>query len=349
VRGALLIAALVAGGWLAVAGRPVCAADGTPVASRPRPAARSGAAWRIIDPGHGPVTLPKGDTGARELGGITWASGTRYYAVSDKLGTVFPLSITIDPRSGAITHAVIEPGTKLPGSTDLEGIAYDGARRSVLVSDEVGPAIREYRIADGQLVRSIALPAVYRSARRNLSLESLSRAPDDHALWTANEETLSSDGALSSFATGSVVRLQRFDAEGRPSGQWAYQVDALAGDLLRQGRDIESSGVSDLVALPGGALLVLERAYGAHGLRIRIYEVDFAGATDIAAVPSLVDATVTPVRKTRLWQQVFPNVNYEGAALGPALAGGGHSLLLLSDDGHQQRQTLYALTLRRAD
>jgi len=303
--------------------------------------------WRVTDPGQGAVSLPKGDTPARELGGITWDSGTRYYAVSDKLGTVFPLTIELNRRDGTIRHAAIEPGIPLPGSTDLEGVAYDRAHDTVLVSDEVGPAIREYRVADGRLVRSIRVPAVYRNARTNLSLESLSLEPDRRGLWTANEETLLDDGPLSSTQAGSVVRLQRFDAE-RPAGQWAYVTDPLFGDMRREGRDVESSGVSDVVALPGGALLVLERAYGAGGLRNRLYEVDFAGATDVAALPSLVGATYQPVRKRLLWERQFPDTNYEGAALGPPLSDGGYSLILISDDGHGQRQTLYALVLHGA-
>ena len=124
----------------------------------------------------------------------------------------------------------------------------------MLVSDEVGPAIREYDARDGRLVRSLNLPPIYRSARKNLSLESLAYDPDDHTLWTANEETLAEDGATSNFAAGSVIRVQRFDSERQPNGQWAYVTDALAGDMLKPGRDIESNGVSDLVALPGGGL-----------------------------------------------------------------------------------------------
>jgi hypothetical protein len=289
--------------------------------------------------------LPKGDTPARELGGIAWDSGTRYYAVSDKLGTVFPLTIEIDPRTGTISQAAIEPGIELPGSSDLEGVAYDRAHATVLVSDEVGPAIREYRVADGRSVRSLRVPAVYRNARRNLSLESLSLQPDRPILWTANEETLSVDGPLSTTQAGSVVRLQRFDAE-RPAGQWAYVTDPLFGQMLREGRDVESSGVADVVAMPGGGLLVLERAYGAGGLRHRLYEVDFTGATDTAALPRLAGATYQPVRKHLLWERQFPDINFEGAALGPPLTGGGHSLVLISDDGHRQRQALYALVVR---
>lgn len=302
--------------------------------------------WVVVDPGQGPVPLPGGGSGARELSGITWAGGTRYYAVSDKLAKLFPLSIELDPQTGDITQAALGAGVLLRGSTDLEGVAYFPAHASVLVSDEAGPSIREYRVADGGLVRSIPLPQVYANARKNLGLESLSMDPGHTSLWTANEETLTNDGRLSSFAAGSVIRLQRFDSDYRPTGQWAYITDPMFGDLLVRGRDIESSGVSDLVALPGGGVLALERAYGAGGTRIRLYEVDFTGATDVAAVPSLAGATYTPVRKTSLWQRVFPNINYEGAALGPTLAGGAHSLVLISDDGHHLRQTLYALTVR---
>lgn len=306
------------------------------------------ARWTIVDPGQGPVPLPQGDTGAKELSGITWAGGTRYYAVSDKLAKLFPLSIELDPHTGAITRAAVEAGVLLPGSTDLEGVAYLPEHATVLVSDEVGPGIREYRVADGSLVRSIPLPSVYMNARKNLSLESLSMDPERRAVWTANEETLGNDGPLSSFTAGSVIRLQRFDRAYQPTGQWAYLTDPLFGDMLLRGRDIESSGVSDLVALPGGDLLVLERAYGAGGLRIRLYEVDFTGATDVSSVPSLAGAAYTPVRKTLRWQHMFPNINYEGAALGPTLADGARSLVLISDDGHHLRQALYALTVRPA-
>lgn len=343
MRSRILTAALCAA-LLPLADRaPLRASDATPPATKTRGAGH----WKITDPGQGPVTLPKGDTGARETSGITWAGGSRYYIVSDKLGTAFPVAIALDPRSGTITHAAVERGLPLPGSTDLEGVAYDREHGTLLVSDEVGPAIREYDARDGRLVRSLNLPPIYRSARKNLSLESLAYDPDDRTLWTANEETLAEDGPTANFASGAVVRVQRFDEERKPSGQWAYVTDPLAGDMLKPGRDIESSGVSDLVALPGGGLIALERSYGSGGLRIRLYEIDFAGATDIAALPSLMGASYSPLHKRLLWQQSFPNINYEGAALGPALADGARSLVLISDDGYQQRQALYALTLQR--
>ena len=299
--------------------------------------------WTIGDPGQGPVLLGAGGTGARELSGITWAGGTQYFAVSDKLAMAFPLSIALDAHSGTIARAVVEAGVRLPGSKDLEGIVYDSEHQTLIVSDEVGPGIREYRAADGALVRTIPVPAVYNNIRKNLSLESLSMDPDHRALWTANEETLGCDGPKSSSTKGSVVRLQRFDRSYQPNGQWAYVTDPTPDDVAPP-----SSGVSDLVALPHGGLLVLERAFGLAGLRIRLYEVDFAAATDIAALPSLAGASYTPVGKTLRWERTFPDTNFEGAALGPALDSGAHSLLLISDDGHHLRQALYALTIRPA-
>jgi phytase-like protein len=299
--------------------------------------------WTIGDPGQGPVLLAGGGTGARELSGISWAGGARYYAVSDKLAMAFPLSIEIDPHSGTIGRAAVEPGIPLPGSRDLEGIVYDPEHQTLLVSDEVGPGIREYRAAGGALVRTIAVPPVYDNIRKNLGLESLSMDPDHRTLWTANEETLGCDGAASSPTAGSVVRLQRFDRPYQPNGQWAYVTDPTPDDVAPR-----SSGVSDLVALPHGGLIVLERAYGLAGLRIRLYEVDFSGATDVAVLPSLARARYTPVRKMLLWERTFADANFEGAALGPGLDGGAHSVVLIADDGHHLRQALYALTIRPA-
>jgi hypothetical protein len=306
-----------------------------------------GARWVVTDPGQGPVSLPRSHTGARELSGLAWAGGDRYYAVSDKLQAVFPLTIELQRPRGTIGAVAVQARIRLRGTSDLEGVVYDDG--SVWVSDETGPAIREYRLSDGAPLRALELPDVFRHIRNNLSLESLSMDPERAALWTANEEALTVDGPVSSEDAGTVVRLQRFDRAGTPNGQWAYRTDPLDGNLLLPGRDIEASGVSDLVALPGGDLLVLERAYGAEGLRIRLYDVDFTGATDVGALSALAGAAYTPVRKTLLWQRTFPDLNYEGAALGPRLDDGAHSLVLISDDGQRMRQALYALTVRRAE
>ena len=306
--------------------------------------AAPGAQWTIHDPGQGPVPLASSDTGAHQLSGLTWAEHARYYAVSDTLRTLYPLSIVLDPRHGTITHAGLAPGIALSGATDLEGVAYDATHATVLVADERGPAVREYRL-DGSLVRTLPVPTVYRSARHNLALESLTIEPDEHGVWTANEETLAADGPRSNATAGSVVRLQHFDRHHRPAGQWAYVTDPTSGDLSWT---VAGSGVVDLVALPGGGLLALERAFGAGGLRSRLYEVDRHGASDTSALSILARASYTPVRKALLWERVFPDINYEGAALGPVLDDGSRSLVLISDDGHSLRQTLYALTLRHS-
>lgn len=53
--------------------------------------------------------------------------------------------------------------------------------------------------------------------------------------------------------------------------------------------------------------------------------------------------------KTLLWQSVFLSNNFEGITLGPRLADGTYSVLLISDDGAgeaRQRQDLLSLVLR---
>lgn len=298
--------------------------------------------WAIDDPGQGPVDLAPGADGAHELSGLTWAGGERYYAVSDDDGRLFQLGIAVDPTSGAIRRGVVGGVVSLPQANDLEGVAMGPDGSTVLVSDEVGPALREYRLADGRLLRSALVPPLFTaSLRHNLGFEGLAR--DAHgALWTANEDALKVDGPTSSSSAGSLVRLQRFDADLRPAGQWAYGLDPVDGQMVLPGR---GTGLSELVALADGRLLALERSLGIGGLRIRLYEVDVSAATDISALPSLLDAHVLPAKKQLLWERSSMRDNFEGAALGPPLADGSRSLLLVSDDGHDLAQTLYALRL----
>lgn len=307
-----------------------------------RPAA--GGDWMVVDPGQGAVPLPGG--AAAELSGITWTGGNAFLAVGDNGGPLVELTVDLDSADGSIITASFGDATDLAGS-DLEGLAFQPATGNVFVSDEAGPQIRIHQPASGAQVGSVAVPPVFAAIRPNLSLEALAWDAAGGFLWTANEEALSVDGPVSSLAAGTVVRLQRFGADLAPAGQWAYVTDPLPGDIAPPGRDIELSGVPDLVVLPDGTLLVLERALGnGVALRHRLYQVDLAAATDTSALASLAAATYTPVAKTLLWERNVLLTNFEGVTVGPPLADGAFSLLLVSDNGSNLNQALYPLAIR---
>jgi len=92
------------------------------------------------------------------------------------------------------------------------------------------------------------------------------------------------------------------------------------------------SGLVDLVALPDGRLLAMERSLAATfpPFQSRIYEVDFSNATDVSALPGLIGQTYTPVTKTLLWSGTANNL--EGLCLGPKLSNGNWALLGVVDD-----------------
>lgn len=320
-------------------------------------------ALSIVDPGQGVVALADAaGTLPRELSGLAFdpASG-HFHAVSDDDTRLQRLAIDVDPATGHITRAVTlgtlpltgADGSPLPPGRDLEGVALSGSGSSVFVSDETGPAIREHALADGRLLREIgpaSAPAlaIYASQRVNLGFEAIAVAPGGSALWVSNEEALLPDGPAGTGNTATLVRLQRLDAALAPDGQFAYRVD---GDTVAGAIGNVNSGVSELLALPGGGLLVLERAAGLVSfapdidLRNRIYLVDTELATDVTGVPALASASFTVASKTLLWEGAFPDHNFEGMALGPLLDGGDRSLILVADDGSGLSPGLYALRL----
>lgn len=294
----------------------------------------------IEDPGFGPFLFAGGPY---ELSGLVRTGGDQYAAVGDTGALLVPLTIDVDTATGAVSSAAAGTPRTLGAGVDLEGVAFDPGAGTLFASDEVGPAIRRYDPASGAAIGSLSIPAVFSSLRANRGFESLHFEPGSGSLWTANEDTLLVDGAATSFAAGGVVRLQRFDASGAPSGQWAYRTDPIPGESLGS---LSTSGVVDVLALPGGELLVMERSLSSLLFGVRIYEVGFSGATDTGGLSSLASEPFEPVTKTLLWSATGLTANFEGLALGPSLADGSTSLLLIADDNGGTSQALYPLKLR---
>lgn len=302
--------------------------------------------------GQGRYPLNSGSTGAAELSGIAHADGSTYYAVGDS-GTknIWQLSTVLAAGFGWVNSATIAGAISAPGmGSDSEGIALRPGSGTAWISDESTSTISEFSLATGSKVGAVPVPEIYRPAnvQNNFGLEALSFGAGK--LWTANEEALKPDGPLSTTKSGTWVRLQEFGGDDLEAlGQYAYRTERISG--MSPFIDVERSGLVDLLALPDGRVLALERELGGFlpSFRSRIYLLDFTGATDVSTLPSLADGGFTPVSKRLIWQSVFLSNNFEGITLGPKLADGTYSILLISDDGAgeaRQRQDLLSLVLR---
>lgn len=307
----------------------------------------SAAPLEVRDPGQGAVALPKGTTAAAELSGLAWTGGSSWLAVGDNGAKVlWQVEASIDDATGRILTPTVSGSIAAPAlGSDAEGIAYRPDLGGVWVTDEVASTIIPVALPGGSAPPAVSVPPIYAPAnvQSNMGLESL--AWSGSALWTANEEALLPDGPLSTTTAGSLVRIQRFDAAGAATGQWAYRTDPITAmnPFITQ----ERSGVVDIVTWSATTLLVLERELGGAvvpAFRSRLYAVDVSGAADVSAVASLLDPGVTPLAKTLLWERSFATSNFEGMSWGPA-AGGGRSLVLVSDDGGGLSQNLYALVV----
>lgn len=274
------------------------------------------------------------------LSGMIWAGpeigggGSSYLAVMDNSNKMVRLSIALATDGVIASAAIVQAGgLSLSDTRDFEDVAYVGAARdSVYLCDESVPDIREYRLDTGAFVRALSRPFIFANRRNNFGFESLSLSRTRSTLWTANEEALTTDGTASTPTAGTWVRLLKYDATQSPPlavAQFAYLTQPIHGALISGAR----SGVSQVVALPNGKLLVLERsfAFGATLFQTRTYEVDVAAATDVSSLVTLIGATYTAATKRLLYSG--DQTNLEGLCLGPKLSDGSYALLGIVDDG----------------
>ena len=303
--------------------------------------------WSVARVNHMLLTPPGGVT-VREMSGVTYvgpADGDahRFIAAEQTKKELVQFDATFN-ASGGITSITNVAAISINPSHDFEGIAYtNAARNSVFLSEENNPGIREVNLGTGLLAQpELSIPTVFTANKRaNRGFESLTRSPDGTVMWTANEEALTVDGAVSTPSAGSTVRLLKLNVAGNfvtAGSQYAYQVEPIHGtSTLGSPR----SGLSDLVYMPDGTLLALERSVVVSTpiFLNRIFEIGFAGATDVsvgALGSGLTGQSYTEVTKQSLWSgpaDASAGQNLEGLALGPRLANGSWVLLGVVDDG----------------
>ena len=237
---------------------------------------------------------------------------------------------------------------------DSEGIAF--SRDSVFVSSEgdterkINPFIKAFSLT-GKLLKMLPIPDKFLpnakgdvGVRNNLALESLAVTPDRKYLFTATENALVQDGDVPTSQTGTPCRILRYNlVSNQPEKEFVYITEPLVGEPNPPGSFI-TNGLVDLVAIADDRLLSLERAFSqANGVTIRIFDVSLAKADNIQAIDSLKNrlSQVSPAQKRLLLDLKELNLrldNLEGLTLGPLLADGRRSLVLVSDNNFNPLQ-----------
>lgn len=230
------------------------------------------------------------------------------------------------------------------GRLDGEGVAVS-RWGDLLVASEAGPKVFRFAL-DGRLLGEIPVPGKFSVSppgrgEPNYSFEGLALAPEGDTMFVAPQRALRPDRDRSEGGTNRrKIRLLRYEARGvedpRLDGEFFYLADS-------------AGGVADVSAVSGVDLLVLE-----HGNEL--FRVDLSGAQDVSGVERLADTTTRPLQKDFVVDLADcapaggPGGGeppaYEGIAIGPELPGGGRSLLLISDDNFDERQTTSVAAIR---
>jgi hypothetical protein len=261
------------------------------------------------------------------------------------------------------------------GEVDPEGIALTGDR-TVLVSSEgvtskgISPFIDEFDLLTGKWLRSLPIPQRYlfgskkelnstkselsnpepQGVRDNLGFEALTvirdSIGDPYRVFTITENAMAQDmqtdknqpseSRFLHYLVGNIAPL--IVAEHR------YPVEAIAPP-------INQIGVNEIVAIDrGGHFLTLERSNGSVGFSAKLWQIAIGSATDTSSVNSFrVSPDVRSIRKKLVLDLATLGIkldNLEGMAIGPRLADGSQSLILVSDDNFRDRQFTQFLLFR---
>lgn len=285
-------------------------------------------------------TVPPGN-----YSGITFLGDDRYAVVSDKSDEegYFVFRIKVDSVSGKI-KSVGNIGFKslaVP-NRDAEGITYMPEKNTLFIVGERDSRIVEYDTIGVKTGREIQLEM----ADGNYGYESLSYNAMTATLWTCTENRLPRDRDVADGdAAVPVLRLQSFDNNLMLKNQYLYRMDSPVG---RKSYRYYAHGVSEILALDNGALLVLEREFAVPDAKIgafvvcKLYKVNpsveqpFPADDSLSASAETISKELLGEWKTRLTLVNYDIANYEGMCLGPRLADGSQVIVLVADSQNQK-------------
>ncbi|MEV0354034.1 esterase-like activity of phytase family protein [Nonomuraea sp. NPDC050680] len=319
-----------------------------------------------------PYKMPYAGTTVGGLSGLDRdpLTGT-WYLISDDRGRYGPARFytgrfAFDRTTGAFTGVHLTgvdsflrpdgstyPPYGEPGSADPETIRYDPWTGRLLWGDEgdrpdeghpdIPPSGLYVHRADaqGRQVGELPMPANMRMTttdsgpRRNFGIEGLALTP--RTITTVTEGPRFEDGEPPTVEHGAAARLTVWSRFGsKPSAQYVYPIDPLpTAPVPPTGHS--DSGVSEILAIDEHRFLALERSWlEGVGYRVKLYEIDLRGATNVLARNSLTTGgSYRPVTKrlvTDLDEVRTPVQNLESLAWGPRLRTGECTLVIGSDD-----------------
>ena len=269
-----------------------------------------------------------------------------------------------------VTFLKNQQGETYPSQTiDPEGIALS-PRKTVFIASEgvpsggIDPFIGEFDLNTGQLKQLVPLPQRYlhqtepdespRGVAENLGFEPLTISAistlkeDPFRLFTATESGLIQDMS-DSPPVQIPVRLMHYvvNSVGRPLlvAEHLYLLDETPKGAV-------INGLTELLALPQeGSWLSLERTFGLFGNGAKLFQVVNSNASETSRIDSFQGGTtgIKPLKKKLLLDLQTLNIdldNLEGMTIGPRLADGSQTLIVLSDDNFSADQVTQLLLFK---
>jgi hypothetical protein len=315
------------------------------------------------------LQIPKTYEGARLGGfsGIDYDSAEgEFVVVSDDRSTpgfapVARLKLVIDDRAGMRVDCVGVGKLPLPGRTDVrpdcESIRLDPKDHGVWCASEGdserGGAPLIWRATSvASEVSALRLPDELKFApdgrrgpRQNLTIEGMAFSSDGKSLWFSLEAPLREDGEPASADSGCWVRFYEVDRAGAVQQICLYPVDRIP--QRPQPGKLADNGVAEILFLDHATLLVLERSgvqndAGEFEFVARIFAVEISERVAGGDEPQLRKTLVLDSRDLKLSRVD----NLEGMSLGPRLADGTRTLVLVADDNFSPRHVNQLLVFK---